>query len=360
MTDANQVTDVLHDLHQQAQAEFQPYGAIEIVATFGQPTAEYAAIRTCAGLMDLPQRGVLEVTGADRLDFLNRFLTNQTYDKSMKTPMPTGSMVYAFLLDSKGRIVADMNVVELGDRTLLETDARNIPALKKTLDRYVFSEKITFTSAKLHVLALHGPKAAEIVADDATIKFRDDVTGVPGFFLLCPVDQAVPRWQSLAGRPGVCPIGWAAFNAARIEAGRTLMGIDFDERFLPAETGQLQRAVSFTKGCYLGQEIVARMKSRDQVARQVVGIRMLDDALPIAGAVVLDMQQNTVGGVTSSTVSPVLSNLAICLAVMKRPFHQTGSAVMIAAEGTLRKGTVVDLPFFHPAATADHGQTHFD
>jgi len=348
MTDANLTTDVLHDLHQQARAEFQPYGDIEIVATFGQPQAEYAAIRTGAGLMDLPQRGVLEVTGSDRLDFLNRFLTNQTYNKSTKTPLAAGSTVYAFLLDVKGRIVADMNVIELGDRTLLETDARNIAVVKETLEHYVFGEKVTFNNSppSLHVIGLHGPKAAEILplARVPVNTFRDDACGVPGFFLVHSSAQAGDLWRNLCRQPAVRPIGWAAFNAARIEAGRPIMGIDFDEQFLPAETGQLARAVSFTKGCYLGQEIVARMKAREQLARQIVGIRMLDDALPIAGAAVLDMQQNHVGGVTSSTLSPVLSNSAICLAVMKKPFHQTGSAVMIAAEGALRKGTVVDLP----------------
>src|SRR5205807_8530340 len=113
------------------------------------------------------------------------------------------------------------------------------------------------------------------------------------------------------GKRGLRPIGWAAFNAARIEAGRPIFGIDFDESVLPAETGQFNRAVSVTKGCYLGQEIVARMHARQQVARQLAGIRMDSDALPIAGAKIFDDASNEIGGVTSSTLSPVLSNVAI-------------------------------------------------
>ena len=100
---------------------------------------------------------------------------------------------------------------------------------------------------------------------------------------IVPIAEARKVWTSLIARP-VRPIGWAAFNATRIEAGRPMFGIDFDESVLPHETGPLlNRAVSFTKGCYPGQEIVARMQARGGTARNIVGIRMGDDALPIAG-----------------------------------------------------------------------------
>src|SRR5947207_877603 len=129
----------LIDLHRQAQAEFQSYGEIEIVSTFGEPQAEYAAIRKSCALMDLPQRAVLEITGRDRLPFLNNLLTNQVWDKSKKAGLAAGQGVYAFLLDAKtGRIIADMNVLERGDRTLLELDARTAGEVAKALDRYLF------------------------------------------------------------------------------------------------------------------------------------------------------------------------------------------------------------------------------
>jgi folate-binding Fe-S cluster repair protein YgfZ len=108
----------------------------------------------------------------------------------------------------------------------------------------------------------------------------------------------------------------------------------------------MKRAVSFTKGCYPGQEIVARMHARHQIARQIVGIRMNDDALPIAGAQVFDAQGNDViGAITSSTISPILSNAAICLGMVKRPHFSTGTKLSIPAEGKMREGTVVELPF---------------
>src|SRR6476469_4430996 len=121
----------LHAMHAQAAiAEFQQYAELEIVSTFGQPEAEYSAIRKAAGMMDLPQRGVLELTGRDRLAFLNNLLTNQTWDKQSKSGLAAGSGVYAYFLNLKGRIVADMNVLELGERTLLETDARMVEVLR--------------------------------------------------------------------------------------------------------------------------------------------------------------------------------------------------------------------------------------
>src|SRR6185503_11345773 len=128
--------NTLVELHRQAEAEFQAYGDIEIVSTFGEPPAEYAAVRKGCGMMDLPQRGIIELTGKDRLTFLNNLLTNQTFDKQTKTPLAAGKAVYAFLLNAKsGRITVDVNVLELGERTLMEMDARMTESVLGTLDR---------------------------------------------------------------------------------------------------------------------------------------------------------------------------------------------------------------------------------
>jgi folate-binding protein YgfZ len=377
----------LHELHAQTEAEFQQWDQIPIVQTFGEPQAEYAAIRKSCGLIDLPQRGILELSGKDRLQFLNNLLTNQTWDKTSKSGLPAGEGVYAFLLNLRGRIVADMNVLELGDRTLLETDARLVEPLRDVFQKYVFGEQVKIVSriGELHQIALHGPAAAEIVGmnisqqlhstraklfDIDFLIWRDDSTGLPGYHLLVPTESAHRIWTHLLsqfgsstelGKRQLRPIGWAAFNATRIEGGRAIFGIDFDGApvttaspgkrdepaagTLPAETGMLNRAVSFTKGCYLGQEIVARMHARAQVARQIVGIRMENDALPIAGSEVFDEQSAIVGMITSSTVSPILSNAAICLAMVKRPHFAIGTKLKIPAEGAIRPGIVVELPF---------------
>src|SRR5438270_1208396 len=137
MSDA-QINPLL-PLHQQAEAELQPYADVEIVSTFGEPQAEYAAIRKGAALIDLPQRGLLELTGKDRLPFLNNLLTNATWDKATKTGLPANKVVYAFFLNTKGRIVTDMNVLELGDRTLLEMDGRLVAPLRAAFYKFFFA-----------------------------------------------------------------------------------------------------------------------------------------------------------------------------------------------------------------------------
>jgi len=399
----NNLPNPLRDLHQQAEAEFQPYDQLEIVSTFDEPQAEYAAIRKGCGLMDLPQRGVLEVAGKDRHAFLNNLLTNQIWNKETKKGLEVGQVVYAFFLNLQGRIVAEMNVIELGDRTLLEMDVRLVEPIRQTFDKYLFGEQVKLTNrvSDLHEVALYGPRSLEVLGKDLEpmtsmplhhfgkdiVIWRDDITASPGLHCIVPSENArqfwmdnVTLWGQSAeiGKRMLRPIGWAAFNATRIEAGRPILGVDYEtapphtahpgkpqqatskaaqteapagieapqpKGILPAETNQLTRAVSFTKGCYLGQEIVARMHARQQVARQIVGIKMTDDALPMAGTHILDASGNAIGIITSSTISPVLSGVAIALGTAKKPYFAEGTAVHVPAEGRVREAKVVKTPF---------------
>ncbi len=364
----------LQESHEKAGAEFIRYEDVPVVLTFGEPAAEYAAIRKSAAIIDRAQRSVLEVGGADRACFLNNLLTNQTLCGPTKTPMAAGTCVYAFFLNGKGRIVAAINVLELGDRIMLEMDARRVKVVADAFEKYIFRERVELRPrlGELHALMLMGPAATEHVSqelgprgcgktrfgDIEVVAFRDDLCGSPGYGLIAGKDELQSLWRHFtsprgdAGGPedrrfrGLArPAGWAMFNTARIEAGRPIFGIDYDESALPAETGEVDRAVSFTKGCYLGQEVVARMHARGQVARQIAGIRMEDDSLPIAGSKVYDSHENEVGAITSSTNSPMLSSAAICLAMVKRGVSQVGSAVRVPAEGRMRAGTVTSMPF---------------
>lgn len=379
----------LRELHASSSplVEFQPYDQLEIVSTFGEPQAEYAAIRKSCGLMDCPHRSFLELTGRDRLAFLNNLLTNQTWDKQAKSGMQSGRGIYAFFLNIKGRIAADMNVLELGDRTLLEMDGRLVNAIKLAFDKYLFAEQVKMRSlvGVSHEVSLYGPGAHQVLEqasgapvptlellasapiklfDVDAIVWRDDPTGTPGYHVILPTESAPTVWRELVARFGqseslgkrpLRPIGWAAFNATRIEAGRPLYGIDFDDSILPAETGTLfGRAVSLTKGCYLGQEIVARMHARQQVAKQIIGWKLDSDALPMAGAKLFDDKGNEIGGVTSSTLSPILSDVAVGLGYVKRPFVALGTTIRVPAEGALREATVSELPFVKPIAEIGH------
>ena len=388
--------DPLRPLHTQAEAEFQPYGDVEIVSTFGEPGAEYAALHKGCGLMDLPQRGVLVATGKDRLAFLNNLLTAGLIDRDTKRPLAAGEGRASFLLNLKGRIAAELAVVERGDRTLLVMERRLVGPIRDALDKYLFAEDVTLAADEsLHELALHGPAAAAVLADAAdgdvpdlgpmqnaavtlggvaAMVFRDDDAGPRGLHLLVPADAAGQVWGHLEAigaspdpdRPQMRrlrPVGWAAYNARRIEHGRPLPGIDYElaapsvpgpkkdaddgspRGVLPAETGRFAETVSVTKGCYLGQEVVARMHARNVQANKIVGFRVEADALPIAGNQLLAADDKPAGVVTSSTVSPILSRAAIGLAYVKRPHFDTGTRLRVAAEGAVRDVEIVETPF---------------
>ncbi len=363
------------------ETETVDYAGTEIVLTFGAPQAEYAAIRKAAGVMDLPQKAVLELTGKDRNSFLDNFLTNQLFDKAGKKDLPSMKAVRAFLLNGKGRIVADMQALLLPEKTWLVMDRRVVLPVKTILEKYHFTEKAIFALPEVCVLAVHGPNAAMVVSTagvagqigafavgevlnptamptgtDAAAPiavYRQDVCGVPGLELVVPAAIAQSLWKALTepyakqqNKRDSRPIGWAAFNTARVEAGTPLFGIDFTEESLAAESGVFESAVSVTKGCYLGQEIVARMYARQVVAKKVVGVKVEGGHLPIEGAALTDpATSNEVGRVTSSTVSPLLSGAAVGLAVVKKPFFEVGTVLSVPAEGAMRQATVVGTPF---------------
>jgi len=369
----------LQAMHEQAEATFLPYGTdAHIVESYGEPEAEYAAIRKGTGLFDAPHRSVVILTGRDRLSFLHNKLTNDT---NRLTP---GQGCYAFLLNLKGRIVMDMNILQAEEATLVEIDRRLAPLFLQTMEKYVFAEDVRLLdgSEQLGRLTVLGPKAAQLLKKvmDAGVEtlseefkhgkrsigkatvtvFRNDLAGEPQFELIVPRDQLVTLWQILheaGGHEGadhdidLRAIGWSAFNTARIEAGTPLFGIDITEHYLPMETGPWYlRAVAVSKGCYIGQEIVARMHAHQSVARLLAGLRVIgSDKLPLAGTDVLDNNQQ-VGIVTSSCFSPMLGNAPVAMGYVKKAFAPSaGNAakeVDLLAEGSHVKAAVVPLPLW--------------
>jgi folate-binding protein YgfZ len=369
------------------QVEYIPYAppgdegpaACTLVATLGDPESEYAALRRGAGVFDSPHRGTLLVTGADRRDFLDRMVTQELKDLQGGMVKPT------FWLNRKGRIEADLLLVELGDRMLVDVDVYRAEYAVKTLNDYVFAEDVTITdaTAEFHHLALLGPQAPAVLAaagDDApdldtlrarvidvsgvqVVAARQDRIGEAGLELIVPYGQAEAVWDALlaadetvgGGRARVRPVGWFAVNIARIEAGMPVFGIDFGPENLPHETGVLHDRVSFTKGCFLGQEIVARTESQGKPRQTLVGLKPTNDLLPVAGAPVYARADDdatgsgpSVGAVTSSTLSPMLGSVPIAFAMIKSGHAEPGTTVIVSAEGEHAEATVVGLCFHRP------------
>lgn len=374
-------TSPLLDRHLAAGASLIPWGegddAPRVVEAFGELELEYAAIRKYVAVLDEPTRAVIALTGGDRVEFLNRMVTNDV------RTLPVGHTRRAFLTNRKGRIDADLRILHRPDRILVDLDALVAPAVTETLQGFVFADDVTVTdiTEQTHRLSLHGPAAPKLLAiiapasADALTHLRIsevkeaniaghtvtidrwDSTGDPGFELTMALDAtrdvhgaileaglAPPHAIDSGGTPPpthpfrLRRIGWHAWNIARIEAGTPMFFLDFGTGSLPGETGVLHDRVSFTKGCYPGQEIVARMHHLGRPKQILAAIRLSAPDTnphwqPITGAPVVpaDAPDDAppVGAVTSSTRSPMLSDALICFAQLKWDHATPGTAVGI-------------------------------
>ncbi|MGA0872939.1 MAG: glycine cleavage T C-terminal barrel domain-containing protein [Phycisphaerales bacterium] len=361
-------------------ADYLPYGPsesdaleCEILASAGPIELEYAAIRSGAGVFDANHQGTLVLRGPDRRDFLNRMVTADLKD------FPAGRAVEAFWLNRKGRIDADLLLAECGDRVVAAVDLHSAASAVESLGRFIVAEEVELAdeSESLHHLWLLGPKAGEVlaglaakpapsvgaaaeisIAGAACLAIGVDWIGPTGFVIVAPRDRVGEVWDALlaaelrGSRQRVRPIGWLAFNVARIEAGTPLFNVDFGSDALPHETGVLQRRVSFKKGCYLGQEVVARMESLGQPKQRLVGLRMRGDLLPVAGGQVFAIEDGSmgacVGSVTSSTPSPLLGAAPIAFAMVRSAHAALGTELLVNAEGEQSHAEVVPLRFVDP------------
>ena len=350
-------------------AEFIPYGppgedgsaTCEILATLGEIELEYAAIRRGVAVFDAPHRGTLIVTGKDRRDFLNRMLTQDLRG------FPPGSVTRSFWLNRKGRIDADLTLAELGEEIIIDLDVTIAAATAESLSSFVFGEDVQVRDATsdFHRIQLHGPEGPALVENvlganggsaaasrfeghGVTI-FRNDITSSPGLHITVPRERAPGLWQAFI-TGGARPLGWYAFNTARIEVGTPLFNIDFGPTNLPHETALVDSRVSFKKGCYIGQEIVARMQNLGAPKQKLIGLRMLSDHLPVAGAAVFELVDgkpgDRIGVITSSTISPMCSAQSIAFAMLRTDFTNPGTQVLVHAEGEEARAEAHGLTFW--------------
>ena len=327
---------------------------------FGDVRAEFQALLTGCGLYDLSWRARIAVTGSDRVRWLNGMATNNVRD------LAPGHGVYAFLLNAQGRIQADLYVFQRGESLLVDTERRQREKVLQLFDHYIIADDVEIAdiSDKLTALGLTGPESRNLlegagvaVPDLAPLQFadvawQDALKEKKTVTLLRSGEEARESWQiwvapehasELWGallKAGARPTGTAALNLFRISRGIPQFGVDIRERDLPQETGQT-RALNFTKGCYLGQEIVERIRSRGAVHRQFTAF-VVEGALPEAGAKILagEKEKKEVGEITSSAILPLPGgDRPVALGYLRRE----------AAEKDLRVGTaklkLASLPF---------------
>lgn len=320
------------------------------VATYGRPSRESEAIDRGAALVDRTFNDRIELTGADRHRFLNGFVT---CDVKNLTPGENG---VGFFTNSQGRILADVRILAFDDRLWLEVPADQGPDLVAHLKRFVIADRVEIRRLEdRSVLALVGPEAEELTGRlvDVGPSLAPGVRqggfgshdlvvdagpwwGVAAVSLWIPSSSAVDLADGLEAG-GAIPTGLDAFEARRVEQGFPRWGRDYDQAHFPQETGLEKETVSYTKGCYLGQEVVARIHYRGGVQRGLVGL-VLDDCLPEGLSLLFEDRE--VGTLGSVVHSPKWGWIA--LAVLHRRASEPGTEITAKGHGTAR---VTSLPF---------------
>ena len=320
----------------------------------------YDAARRTAGLIDRSDRAHLVVSGKDRAAYLQGLLTNDV------EALRAGDGCYAAYLTAQGRMIADVWVYELGDVMLLSLhrDVRDTVLAK--FDQLIFSEDVqlgdvtdtfgriavvgpdaarivgavlTAVPRGLETLAEHGNLRAQVAGAPAIV-LRVTDTGEPGFEVLVDAAEVSQLKDSLQAQ-GAVPIDRETCEVIRIEGGVPKFHLDMDEETIPLEAGLESRAISQTKGCYVGQEVIIRVLHRGhgRVARKLVGLAFDGVAVPPSNAVVR-VDSREIGRVTSAALSPALQR-AIALAYVHRDFVEAGTKVTVNDEAAM----VTTLPF---------------
>ena len=278
--------------------------------------------------------GLFWAVGPDAVSFLQGILSQDIEG------LAPGQAARSFLLEPRGKLNALLWVLRDEDRVGIVTDAARHAAVIDSLSRWRLRVDVDFRGDQRPVADIWGP--ADRVPD-APDGWRDERGALAAELRKGPVRRRLVAGLDPASleRLGAVPIGGPVVDALRIEAGEPRMGVDVDHKTIPQETGLVSEAVSFTKGCFLGQELAARIDSRGRVNRHLRGIRMLGTAVPPAGARV-SHEERVVGRLTTVGESPVLQ-APIALALIRRE-ASPGSHVTVTWEGGRTEAVVHDLP----------------
>jgi len=325
------------------------------------PVAEHRAVMTGVGLMDRSLLGKVTVTGRDRVAFLQGMLSND-----LKALQPGHGCPAAFL-DAVGKVVSLLTVYVLEDRILLELPAGSTEKFLRAIDKFLISEKAYFEAADdaYAIFSVQGPKSGETLARVAgsTVDLEPyahaeiSIAGAPvlvarrsdavtsGFHCWIATEHAEALWRALR-EAGAMPVGAEAAEILRVEAGIPAYGLDVDEGVILPET-RLDAFWSYTKGCYIGQETVARVKYRGHINRGLSGLVLEGERVPSHGDPIVAVDTD-VGRVTSAVLSLALGK-PVALGYVRREHFEPGSALSVRIGDTLVSARVAELPFLKPA-----------
>jgi folate-binding protein YgfZ len=303
-------------------------------------------VRESCGLIDRSARGKLALTGAQAKEFLNGQVTN---DVELLEP---GTGLYAAFLTHKGKMQGDVRVLDLGDELWLDTERAALQALFDLIRRFKigFDVELHKRTLECALLSLIGPRAREVAgaqelpsAEHSSMRARRGgaqvvlVATADGIDVICAADDA-PAVKAALVQAGAVEVGEDAGELLRVEAGRPRFAVDIDDTTIPQEAGLNDRAVSFTKGCYVGQETVARLFYKGKPNRHLRGLRLSDAGVATGDA--LRLGEREVGRLGTVVRSPTLGPIALALV---RREAEPGATVSVGAAGVTAE--VVELPF---------------
>jgi len=354
----------LASLHRAAGASLGVWFGCALPSHFGDWLAEYRFARNSVALLDKNYRAYLSFTGADRVRYLNALLTNNIRD------LQPGQGNVSLLLNPQGHILAEIEIYALPERLLGLSYAMIRERLLATFEKFIIMDDVTLTdeTQAYGTLALEGPKAAAVVKELTAVDItalpelghleipsgkpglpgrllRRSPGGVPGAEFLVPRVQ-LPEWwrvlQQAARAAGGGPAGYAALNALRLEQGVPWFGYDFGEKQIPHEAGLQESHISYVKGCYTGQEIVERVRSRGQVNRGRVALRFSAATPPAPGTPLLASGKES-GYVTRAAFSPA-AGAVIGMGYLRREHSTPGNSLDCAGQ----QAEVIALPLAPP------------
>lgn len=335
-------------------AKVSAYAGVETAANFGDVNREFAAITSACGIYDLGWRAKIVAKGEDRVRWLNGMVTNNIKD------LPLNHGNYNFVLNAQGRIQGDMYAYNRGEHIILDTEQSQVEPLLKILNHYIIMDDVELSDSgdTLTAIGVQGSQATEtlkrigiepncadpLVLCDLTWKGANiSVTRmVSDEFLTYEIwlapEHAAPLWDSLIEARAI-PVGTDALEKFRVLAGVPKYGVDIRPRELPQETGQTQ-ALNFTKGCYIGQEIVERIRSQGNLHRTFTGF-ILDRSLEPGTKIVLNEKQ--MGEITSvaQVPSPKHGDRVLALGYIRREVGGPGTQINIGDASA----TLAALPF---------------
>lgn len=330
----------------------------EIVDHFGDVRREYDATAGTVAAYDLSYAGRLRLTGRDRVRYLHNMTSNDI--KGLKI----GAGCYAALLTHQGRMESDLHVYALQHALLVEFPSAGIEKAHGTLQKYIVADdvKIENEEESLCILSLQGPSAGEAMERTLGIPVRNlgllehrvigrpsadwlvvhrDRSGCDGYDLWLPTGEAEGVWRQWIEGEKIQPAGYCALNMLRTEAGIPWYGADMDDKNLPMEMG-LSSAISLNKGCYRGQEIVARVHYRGRLDRKFGAVAVQSELPPARGSEIR-AQGGKIGEVTSAIRSPRLGR-SLALGILKSDFLQPGTPVEVVIGESNCRAEVISLP----------------